>query len=149
MWAAQTGNAEESNAYRRSAFNEYGDNIYPRPASEGEIDFSSVRMNHISDEAAERINALNDYLTKRGATLLVAGYPIAECDTTPSREEYSAFGRELQEKLDCAVISDYNDYRMDTSYFYDSYLHMTDEGVTLRTNLFINDLHRYLLTSTQ
>lgn len=144
MWGSQTGNAEETNAYRRSAFNEYGDNIYPRPSSEGKLDFSSVQINWISDEAAERINALNAYLTKRGATLVVAGYPIAECDTTPSREEYAAFLADLQEKLDCPVISDYNDYRMDTSYFYDSYLHMTDAGVTLRTNLFINDLRNYL-----
>lgn len=144
MWGSQTGNSEETNAYRRSAFNEYGDNIYPRPASEGEVDFSPVQVNWISDAAAKRVNELNAYLTERGATLVVAGYPIAESETTPSREEYAAFGEDLKQKLDCPVISDYNDYRMEQSYFYDSYLHMTDAGVILRTNLFINDLQRYL-----
>lgn len=144
MWGSQTGNAEETNAYRRSAFNEYGDNIYPRPSSEGEVDFSPVRINPISDVAAERINRLNSYLTERGAVLVVAGYPVAECETTPDRAAYEAFRLDLQEKLDCPVISDYNDYRMDKSCFYDSYLHMTDAGVNVRTNLFINDLRTYL-----
>ena len=136
--------SEETNAYRRSAFNEYGDNIYPRPVSEGKIDFSRVCVNWISDEAVKRINNLNEYLTERGAILLVAGYPIAECDTTPAREEYAEFLDDLKKKLDCPVISDYNDYRMDISYFYDSYLHMTDSGVNHRTNLFVSDLRRYL-----
>lgn len=149
MWGSQTGNAEETNAYRRSAFNEYGDNIYPRPAGEGEVDFSPVRINPISDVAAERINRLNSYLTERGAILVVAGYPVAEAETTPKREEYENFQSDLQEKLDCPVISDYNDYRMDKSYFYDSYLHMTDAGVSLRTNLFINDLRTYLNGAVQ
>ena len=144
MWATQTGNTEETNAYRRSAFNERGDNYYPRPDSQGGIDFSKVTVNPVSDVAAGRINRLNAYLTQRGAVLLVAGYPIAEWENTPSREEYAAFEEDLKEKLDCPVISDYNEYRMASGYFYDSYLHMTDAGVTLRTNLFIQDLKRYL-----
>jgi len=144
MWASQTGNAEETNAYRRSAFNERGDNFYPRPKTQGGIDFSKVTVNPVSEKAAVRINQLNTYLTKRGALLLVAGYPIAECETTPSREAYAAFEEDLKEKLDCPVISDYNEYRMASDYFYDSYLHMTDAGVTLRTNLFIQDLKQYL-----
>lgn len=143
FWSSETGNTEQTNAYRRSAFNEYGDNVYPRPASEPDIDFSAVKINWISDRAAKRINSLNAYLTERGATLLVAGYPIAECEYTPTREEYDQFGKDLADKLDCPVISDYNEYRMDTSLFYDSYLHMTDAGVKLRTSLLINDLTRY------
>ena len=144
FWGSQTGNTEQTNAYRRSAFNEYGDNIYPRPVTEGNIDFSSVKINWISDEAVGRINKLHAYLQERGATLVVAGYPIAQCENTPSVEEYNSFQADLEKKLDCPVISNYNDYRMDTSYFYDSYLHLTDAGVQVRTSLLISDLKNYL-----
>lgn len=143
MWADQTGNTEQTNAYRRSAFNEYGDNIYPRPQSEGEVDFSPVKINWISEDAAKRINKLNAYLTSKGATLVIAGYPIAVSDHTPTPEEYAQFQEDLQSKLDCPVISDYNEYRMEPGYFYDSYLHMTDAGIARRTGLLIQDLQKY------
>lgn len=145
MWGTQTGNAEQTNAYRRSAFNEYGDNIYPRPQTEGEIELEKVTINPVSDVAANRVKKLQAYLEARGATLYVAGYPICVSDKTPTEAEYDAFEADLKQKLGHTdahpiVISHYNDYRYDLSYFYDSYLHLTDAGIILRTDQLYQDI---------
>lgn len=144
MWRTETGNTETTDCYRRSAFNEYGDIYYPRPESEENIDFSAVTVNHINETTAERLNGLNDYLTRRGATMLVAAYPIAVYENTPSPEEYYEMGKEMDELLDCPVISDFRDYMMDESYFYNSHTHLTDEGTRIRTERLIDDIQAYM-----
>lgn len=147
MWATEIGNTEQTNAYRRSAFNEYGDNYYPRPQTDGEIEFEKVTINWTSDEAAARVRKLQSFLEERGATLYVAGYPICVSDITPTEDEYDAFEKDLKEKLGHTkehpiVISHYNDYRYDLSYFYDSYLHLTDSGKVMRTEQLYEDLSK-------
>lgn len=144
FWRTGTGNEETNDAYRRSAFNSYGDDYYPRPVSEENVDFSSVKINHINETTAARLNELNTYLTERGAKMVIAAYPVAVCETTPSEQEYYDMGKEMAEALDCPVISDFRDYRYDTSYFYDTYAHLTDAGVQLRTKQLIADLQGYL-----
>ena len=57
-----------------------------------------------------RLNKLNAYLESKGATMVVAGYPIGDGEFTPDREDFIAFQKQLQEELDCQVISDYTDY---------------------------------------
>ncbi len=144
MWRTETGNLETNDCYRRSAFNAYGDIYYPRPVTEGGIDFSSVTINHINDSTAQRLNELNRYLTERGATMVVAAYPIAVYEKTPSPEEYYEMGREMAESLECPVISDFRDYMLDEAYFYNSHTHLTDEGTRLRTDQLIRDIHDYM-----
>ncbi|MBO6015960.1 MAG: hypothetical protein J6P60_05170 [Lachnospiraceae bacterium] len=144
MWANGTGNQDTEPIYSRSKYNAYGDNIYPRPQSLEELDLSEVGLPQISDAYVERVNALNRYVTERGATLLVAAYPIAWTEDAPSKEEYAAFERSLRSRLDCEVISDYTDYCLEPKYFYNTYLHLTDEGARIRTELLIGDIRRYL-----
>lgn len=143
MWSEETGNVDSGDCYSRNAFNEYGDDIYKRPESQGGIDFSFVTINHISNAAAKRLNKLNDYLSSRGATMLIAAYPIANCKNAPSDEEYFEMWKEIAEAVDCPVISDFRNYRYGTEYFYNTHLHLTDEGVILRTNQLIKDLEDY------
>lgn len=144
MWRTETGNGETNDCYRRSAFNEYGDIYYPRPETAGNIDFSPVTINHINETTAARLNGLNAYLTQRGATMLVAAYPIAVYENTPSADEYYAMGQELQDALDCPVISDFRNYMLDESYFFDSHAHLTDVGTRIRTEQLIADIQNYL-----
>lgn len=143
MWRTETGNAETTDCYRRSAFNEYGDVYYPRPETEGNIDFSSVTINHINETTAARLNELNSYLTEHGATMLVAAYPIAIYENTPSPQQYYEMGNEMADALECPVISDFRDYMLDKTYFYNSHTHLTDEGTRLRTEQLIKDIHNY------
>ncbi|MBQ8527093.1 MAG: hypothetical protein IJ429_01345 [Lachnospiraceae bacterium] len=144
LWRTETGNGETNDAYRRSAFNEYGDNYYPRPETTGDIDFSPVVINHINSATAQRLNELNSYLTERGAAMLVAAYPVAVYEKTPSPEQYYKMGQEMADALDCPVISDFRDYMLDKTYFYDTHSHLTDEGTRLRTEQLIEDIQTYM-----
>lgn len=143
LYSSGTGNIDNGGRYSRSAFNEYGDfGIY----REGSIwtKLVPVKCPSISDESVERINKLNKYLEKRGAVLLIAGYPIGNGEVTAEKSEFIAFERNLKDRMDCAVISDYLDYMFDYSYFYDyNYLHLNSEGAALRTQQLIDDLREW------
>ena len=60
------------------------------------------------------------------------------------RAAYDEMGQEIADALDAAVISDFNDYRYPTSYFYNTYMHLTDEGTKARTQQLIKDLQAYM-----
>ena len=145
MWSNGTGNRDTEPIYSRSQYNEYGDNIYPRPASTEDLELAAyVAVPTISDAYVNRVNELNAYVSERGATLLVAAYPIAWHEDAPPKEEYARFEEELKERLDCQVISDYTQYCFEPKYFFNTYLHLTDEGAKMRTELLIQDLKKYL-----
>lgn len=74
----------------------------------------------------------------------MTAYPIAICEYTPDREEYEAFSHKMAGLLDCPLISRYEDYMMDKELFYNTYMHLNNEGVQVRTALLIEDLQRYL-----
>lgn len=143
MWSNGTGNLDTDPIYSRSKYNEYGDNVYPRPESTEDLDLSLVGLPVISDEYVDRVNKLNAYVKERGATLLVAAYPIAWHENAPSKAEYAEFEKELKKRLDCEVISDYTQYCFEPKYFFNTYLHLTDEGAKLRTEQLIADIRSY------
>lgn len=143
IWAEENGNHSGESAYARKAFNKYGDVVYERTEPMEEIG-GSVEIPELSEVTVKRINKLNKYMEDRGATLLIAGYPIMVGEDTPSKEEYDRFQQQLQDSMDAAVISDYTEYMMENKYFYDSVYHLTDEGVQIRTQQLINDLDNYL-----
>ena len=145
QWAFSTGNLEnEDPAYRRSSFNEYGDNISYRDKTVDGTDFSVVEVPEISDITVERINKLNAEIIEKQATLLIAAYPIAYANDAPGKEEYQVFTKILSDKMDCPVISEFSDYCLDPSYFFNTYLHLTNEGAKVRTELLAADIQRYL-----
>lgn len=144
LWSQGIGNMDSGDEYSRLQFNEYGDNIYDRPALLPDTDFSSVHITEIGDETIERINALNEQLKEKGATLLVTAYPTPICEYTPPVEEYVAFSDKMDGVLDCPLISRYEDYLMDQELFYNTYLHLNNEGAKVRTELLIEDLGNYL-----
>ena len=116
----------------------------PRPESLGDIDYSSVYIHHINEASANRLNELYRKLKEKGADMVIAGYPIPMYENVPSAQEYDALTQELNDALDAPVISNLRDYRYDTSYFYDTYAHLTDMGVYVRTNQLIQDLQGYI-----
>lgn len=144
LWSQGVGNLDSGDEYSRLQFNEYGDNIYDRPVLVPETDFSEVHIPQIGDATINRINALNAQLEEQGATLLMTAYPTAICEYTSPREEYVAFSDNIEELLDCPLISRYEDYMMEKELFYNTYLHLNNEGVQVRTQMLIADLQRYL-----
>ena len=139
--AAKSADATEAaTCYSRSAFNQYGDDIFPR--ENGTFTFTTQSVPEMNDTCINRLNRLNAYLAERGATMVVAGYPIGKGEFTPPEEEYVEFQQKLSDRLDCQVISDYRDYFFDYSYFYNTELHLTNDGARLRTEQLIKDLEK-------
>lgn len=141
------GGTDYEPPYSRRAFNKYGD-VVKRPEEsrkplETLIKEREVKVRDINDICINRINELNKYVKEHGATLLVAGYPIISGDFTPPPEDYDAFTRELSERLDCEVISDYRDYFIPYQYFYDTIYHLDEEGAKIRTSQLIKDIKRW------
>ncbi len=85
-WISHTGNKAYDDPYSRYSFNDYGD-IVDRPEGK-KLDpdemFAKTPMvkPKLSDQCAQRLNALNDELKEKGAVLLVAGYPIGDGEYT-------------------------------------------------------------------
>ncbi len=145
LWIKQAGNEETDDCYTRSAFNKYGDVVY-KPA-EGQMDVdeffkvTDVPVPQINDICTERLNELNEYCENHGATLLIAGYPIAYGQySTFTKDDFIEFKNNLSQKLDCTIISDYTDYFYPYSYFYNTNLHLTTEGANIRTQQLIDDI---------
>lgn len=147
LYSAGTGNQDPGTIYARSSFNKYGDVAVLREESQDNFE-EKFGVPEIGDISIERINELNEYLTERGATLVVAGYPIGNGKLTVDASEFIDFQEELEEELDCPVISNYVDYMFDYKYFFDTNLHLNSEGAELRTMQLISDLKRWRATGT-
>ena len=143
LYSERSGNQIVEGCYSRAAFNEYGDIVTERKQSEYTF-ASEVNPPPIGDITVERINALSDYLEDKGASLVVAGYPIGKGELTAKEEDFEVFQNELERRLKCPVISDYKDYYFDYDLFYNTDLHLTDEGVERRTEQLIEDLTYWL-----
>lgn len=148
LWASGRGNVDGGGSYSRSAFNEYGDIVYKPESGQMDVElyFSTFPnpLPEINDICTDRLNQLNQYITERGATMVVAGYPIAYgkyADFT--QDDFKEFKKQLEDALDCEVISDYTDYFYPYDYFYDTELHLTEEGADIRTQQLITDLKKW------
>lgn len=137
----------EVSSYSRKAFNKYGDVVVKpdsgRKSEERMFWPGHEKVPQVNDTCTNRLNELNKYIKEKGATLLIAGYPIAHGKYTPPDEEYEKFQTKLREKLDCVVISDFKDYFMPYSFFYDGAPHLNKEGARLRTLQLIKDIKKF------
>ncbi len=147
LYSSGTGNQNPGGVYARSAFNEYGDVAVLREESQYTFE-EEVGVPEIGDISIERINSLNKYLTERGATLVVASYPIGNGRLTVDASEFIRFQEQLEEKLNCPVISNYVDYMLDYKYFFDTELHLITKGAEIRTMQLVSDLKRWQETGT-
>lgn len=144
MWLKGTGNEESDSSYSRSAFNKYGDIVY-KPDYDFEYtmeEFSDgVNPPEINDICINRLNDLNIYIENHGGKMLIAAYPIGYGEYTADKEEFILFQNDLEEQLDCEIISNYTDYFIPYKYFYNSKMHLTDEGTEIRTQQLIEDIY--------
>lgn len=136
----------DEGVYSRNAFNIYGDIETVR--NENAYEFSDeTKAPEIGTDTISRINELSEWLTDRGAYLVVTLPPFAEGETyLCDKQEFESFQNELETRLECPVISNYADYIFDYSYFYDTNLHLTSEGAEVRTKQLIKDLEKWRQT---
>lgn len=133
----------ESAAYTRSVLNEYGD-VYLRPDTEQFQFVDPVEPRPIDDTFIRRTNAFHRYTQKKGAQLLIAGYPIGYGELTAPTEDFIAFQQTLESRLDCPVISDYTDYFIPYELYYDTAFHLSEEGARIRTMQLIEDIQTWM-----
>jgi hypothetical protein len=147
IWVRGHANMTNDSCYSRSAFNEYGDVVY-KPEDGSDIykifNDSTITAPQVNDVCAERLNELNRTIKGKGATLLIAGYPIGRGEGSPPESEYVSFQKDLEAAMDCDVISNFTDYFYPYEYFYNTTLHLTEQGATVRTEQLIKDLHRWM-----
>lgn len=142
LYIENSGNIDPETVYGKSAFNKYGDICLYREG--GHYTFEkTVEPPKINTTTINRINKLNKWLNDRGATLLVAGYPIGNGELTVKKKEFIKFQQELEKKLDCPVISQYTDYMFDYKYFYDTEWHLSSEGADMRSAQLIEDIRKW------
>ena len=145
LWAPGYGNQDygATNVYFRTVFNAYGDIEWTDQGLEYDFgDYQSAPPG-ISEVAINRLNALNDALTAQGATLLIAGYPIADTSARSSDADFDAFEASLRSQLNAPVISHYTDYIYPCEDFFNSAFHLNNVGKELRTQQLIADLTAY------
>ena len=77
-----------------------------------------VSIPQINDICINRLNELNQYCNEKSAKLVVAGYPIAYGKYSKfTKNDFINFKEELDNRLDCDVISDYTDYFYPYNYY--------------------------------
>lgn len=144
LWLNSSGNQKSGIVYDRCAFNKYGDIEWDNEDEKYQFKEGDIIVPSISENVADRINELNDYMIQRGATLLIAGYPIADTPYTPDHELYIKFQEELTTMIDAPIISNYENYFYPENYFYNAILHLNNKGKKVRTQQLIDDLKKYL-----
>lgn len=144
LWSNGDGNERNGEMYSRDAFNQYGDSSYPRISTQLDWTGRTVNVPPVNQTCIERLNRLNTYIESKGASMVIAAFPIPCGPATPEEEEYRAFWRELAGGLNCPVISDITDYFMDYQYFYDTQQHLTDEGTKIRTGQLVEDIKNWM-----
>ena len=139
------GDDSDYSVYTAKSFSKNGDNIARRLLGEQTVEWSEgVSVPKINENCMDRLNKLNQYVKNCGATLLVAGYPIAMGEYTQDESVYKSFENQLRSSLDCNVISDFDDYMYPYSYFWDTQYHLTTEGAIVRTNCLKADLREWM-----
>ena len=129
--------------YARSAFNKYGDNVFPRDVEAGE---SGPYLRHpkASKESLGRVNKFYEECRALDADLVIAGAPILSGLPGFDLQEYKDFQRDVEALAECPVVSDFCDYVYDKKYFYGGALHLTNAGAKLRSERLAKDLNAYL-----
>lgn len=143
LYLSHEGNKDTKDVYSRNAFNKYGDVTYPRNFL-GNLE--KAEFPKINSTCMNRLKKLKLYAEKKGATVLIAGYPILtdKENETEQRNYFIHFQNELETASPVPVISNYQDYFFDENYFYNTNLHLTNEGARIRTEKTAEDLKIFL-----
>lgn len=139
-------NYEDYSDKTRYDFNQYGDNGQEREHSGFEIEGDLYPMT-IGDNDVSRINEWNSYVRERGAYLVVAGYPILDCEQRVSDEYYIEAQIGLANNLECDYISDFRDYLYPYEMFDGTRYHLTSEGARIRTRQLAQDIKMWKKTN--
>ena len=132
--------------YAASSFNDRCDMIYPREGNVMPVGYDTgtpIDLAKLTIEDAF-VKQVNDYCAaarERGAVVVMSFSPMNRSAMRDNSEKaLQAFFQLCNERFDCPIISNPNDYVLSSGWFYDTNFHMNDAGADLRTYLLAEDL---------
>ncbi|MBO7363929.1 MAG: hypothetical protein J6U26_01180, partial [Lachnospiraceae bacterium] len=145
------GAPEPSGVYAKSSFNESCALIYDRPYNIMDGGFNPQDPISYDPGIAEEafldyVNEYNDWVTKKGATLLFAFPPVNKASIEGGLDEAAVrrFYDFLDEELECPLLGNPLDSVMEAEWFYDSNVHLNTPGSVAFTKTLAETLKAYL-----
>ena len=131
--------------YAKSSFNEYGDIDVDRPYNEMPKNFDpsmpiSLTAELLDKEFADYLNKYAALCKRRGAKVYFGFSPINADAIVSTDKEKVEFYNTLKNELEFPILSDIDDYILDSAYFYDTNFHLNSTGALHRTALLADDL---------
>lgn len=155
--ACQSGKAAEgSDVYARASFDENCDlKNYPRPHNvmpDGSDLNNPIFLDGslFSEDFLAYINEFAGRLNRSGVQIYYSYAPVnAGAVSDGERQKAESLDQYLFNALSFRVISNLEDYIMDSDWFYDSNHHLNESGMTVRTVQLVNDIKNELGNSTK
>ena len=136
--------------YAEASFDDRCDMVFPREGNMMPVGYDTgtpIDLNQLVIEPgfAEQVNAYCAAAREKGATVVMSFSPMNRSALRDNSEQaLRSFFQRCNETFDCPVISNPNDYVLQSVWFYDTNFHMNDAGADLRTYLLAEDLLAYL-----
>lgn len=131
-------------AYRRDAFNEYGDITVHLDMQGTEIPPLERREDELNPDVIPYFNAFYDSCLQQDIQVLMVmtSFQAAACDTSAAKIDMleEAFANELK----IPMLAEPRRYCLPNDWFWDSHEHLTRRGRNERTHMLIEDLRRQL-----
>jgi hypothetical protein len=109
------------------------------PVSLIKFDFTAIPQDFI-----DYCNDYADYVRSRKASIYYSFGPMDALGVSSTPQIIQEFEDYLNEKLNFEIISNANDYIIDSDYFYDTNFHLNTSGAIFRTNQLVYDIKRAL-----
>ncbi len=141
---------EESGAYRKAAFDGRCDLTYERAGNVMQLGYDTtvpIDLAAVTVEDAFRgeFNNFVKHAERVNASVAISFSPMNRSAVVDgSDESVYAFFTTVNEAFSAPVISDPNDYILDSGWFYDTNLHLNSLGAQVRTALLAQDILTYL-----
>lgn len=132
--------------YAKSSFDSRCDLRYPRNGNQMPLGFDSSAMVSLADVQIDKafIEQIQAYCRKAeqsGARVCLTFSPVNSAalrDHSP--EAVWTFFQRVHAAFPCPIISDPNQYLMDSGWFYDSNFHLNSAGAAVRTAMLASDI---------
>ncbi len=144
---AQSGHLPRAEGvYAKAAFDENCNLVYPRPGNIMALGYDTSAPIALHDLVIESAFAaqVNEYCKqaeKKGAAVFMSFSPMNRSAVTGNPEEgLAAYFTLCNETFDCPIISNPNDYLLDSGWFYDNNFHLNTAGAQVRTYRLAQDI---------
>ncbi len=150
-WAIHTSGIppKAEGVYAKSSFNDRCDMVFERPGNIMALGYDTAAPVDLAKVAidpafAEQVNDYCQAAEKAGATVCLSFSPVNRTALVGDEAGVNAFFDLCNETFDCRIISNPQDYILDSGWFYDSNFHLNTAGAAVRTCTLAADVLTYL-----